>query len=193
MSKKHPERQPSPAVVTQAAPFADPSAPSVQPQLPQEQQPQQPAKPLVVPAGMVAIVYVGPKAWTVDSVARTGVQWHGRGDVQLVPAAAAKRLLRFPDQWAIADGSPLPDAKTIEQRLAELQPPEAAKEPEQMNEDELIDYAHKHHAIEFTPDTPREEMLYQIERKIENDRLDDQHARADDLVKAEFGEPGGNV
>jgi hypothetical protein len=147
-----------------------------------------------VPAGMVAIVYVGAKAWTHDNVGRSGVQWHGKGDIQNVPAGAAKRLLRFPDQWAIADGSPLPDAKTIEARLLEVAKNlHAPKEPEQMNEDELADYASKQHGIDFPPGTARDEMLFQVERKIENDRLDDQHQRAEEQVKAEFGDVGGNV
>ena len=52
---------------------------------------------------MIAVQYVGKKPFACDNVAGSGKFWHGNGDVQDVTEAQAKVLLKFPDQWALAD------------------------------------------------------------------------------------------
>ena len=51
----------------------------------------------------IKIVYVGKKPYAFDNVAKSGKCWAGNGDVQEVTPAQAKLLLKFPDQWALAD------------------------------------------------------------------------------------------
>lgn len=48
---------------------------------------------------LIEIQYVGRKPRKKDTVAGTGIIWHGRGDVQLVPRAVAQRLCDYPDIW----------------------------------------------------------------------------------------------
>jgi hypothetical protein len=52
---------------------------------------------------MIPIIYVGKKPWTRDNVAGSGKAWEGPGDVQEVTENQAKVLLKYPDQWALAD------------------------------------------------------------------------------------------
>lgn len=68
----------------------------------------------------VYLKYVGSKPWTCDTRCRTGVAWHGNGDIQPVPEAAALELLKFPDQWELV---------TIKEalRFEQLKPAEVAK------------------------------------------------------------------
>lgn len=60
---------------------------------------------------MIDIVYVGNKPWTMDNVAGSGKAWDGPGDVQTVSENQAKILLRYPDQWGLADEA---DAQAVE-------------------------------------------------------------------------------
>jgi hypothetical protein len=57
---------------------------------------------------LVKLRYVGRKPLAIDNIARTGITWNGHGDVQEVPASAAKSLLKFPDQWELASPGDLP-------------------------------------------------------------------------------------
>ena len=55
----------------------------------------------------VAIQYVGRKATEQDwKVAGTGLTWRGFGDVQMVPADAAAKLLKHRDVWSVAYDEP---------------------------------------------------------------------------------------
>ncbi len=47
------------------------------------------------------VQYIGNKPLKTDNVAGTGLVWNGHGDVQDVPEAAAAKLLRHPDVWAL--------------------------------------------------------------------------------------------
>lgn len=51
----------------------------------------------------IKIVYVGNKPTSHDNVARSGAIWNGKGDIQEVTEDQAKILLKYPDQWALAD------------------------------------------------------------------------------------------
>ena len=52
---------------------------------------------------LIKIVYVGNKPSAFDNVAKSGACWNGKGDIQEVTDAQAKQLLKYPDQWALAD------------------------------------------------------------------------------------------
>lgn len=56
-------------------------------------------------AKLIAVKYVGKKPAAYDNVARSGVTWNGHGDVQQVTDAQAKMLLKFKDQWVLADSA----------------------------------------------------------------------------------------
>ncbi len=48
---------------------------------------------------LVSLVYVGNKRAAYDNIARSGVTWNGKGDVQQVTETQAKLLCKFQDQW----------------------------------------------------------------------------------------------
>lgn len=52
---------------------------------------------------LISIVYVGKKPSAFDNVARSGKCWNGPGDVQEVTDAQAKVLIKYADQWQLAD------------------------------------------------------------------------------------------
>lgn len=61
---------------------------------------------------MVDIVYVGKKPFALDNVAGSAKLWNGQGDIQTVTVAQAKILLKYPDQWGLANAQ---DTQVIEQ------------------------------------------------------------------------------
>lgn len=61
---------------------------------------------------LVDIKYVGKKPFALDNVAGSAKLWNGNGDIQPVTQAQAKILLKYPDQWALANAE---DATTVEQ------------------------------------------------------------------------------
>lgn len=52
---------------------------------------------------LIEIVYVGKKPWARDNVAGSGKAWDGPGDVQEVTVNQAKMLLKYQDQWGLAN------------------------------------------------------------------------------------------
>lgn len=52
---------------------------------------------------LIAVRYVGKKPSAYDSVARSGAVWNGPGDVQEVTDAQAKLLIKYTDQWQLAN------------------------------------------------------------------------------------------
>jgi hypothetical protein len=149
---------------------------------------------------MVQVRYVGNKPWTIDCVGKTGITWDGRGSVRDVPAEVAKKLLVFADQWQLDDGSPLPDAKSIEASLAAMHSQTGAitnapKHPDAMTKMELVEFASKEHGLELGVESTKEELLRTIEDHIENERLNDEKARNDAATTEQFAAGGesGNV
>lgn len=61
---------------------------------------------------LVDIKYVGKKPFALDNVAGSGKLWNGSGDIQTVTIAQSKILLKYPDQWALANAE---DATKVEQ------------------------------------------------------------------------------
>lgn len=95
---------------------------------------------------LIKIVYVGKKPTAYDNVAKSCKCWNGNGDVQEVSAEQAKQLLKFPDQWALADAADIdaiPTAVTTEVTGENCEPvtvdTAALKKPlEKMTKDELV-------------------------------------------------------
>lgn len=99
---------------------------------------------------MIEIIYVGKKPWTRDNVAGSGKAWDGPGDVQEVTENQAKVLLKYPDQWALANDK---DAKKVEGPVTvPVTDPQSgdttdvpatvlAKPIEKMNKGELVTFA----------------------------------------------------
>lgn len=92
------------------------------------------------------IRYVGKKPFAFDNVAQSGKIWAGHGDVQEVSDAQARKLLGYPDQWALDDPKSAkelavvhPVITTDEQgQPVELDPAELLKPIERMSKIELV-------------------------------------------------------
>lgn len=95
---------------------------------------------------LIKIVYVGKKPTAYDNVAKSGKCWQGHGDVQEVTAEQAKQLLKFPDQWQLADAADIDAIPTTvttevtgENGEAVTVDSAALKKPlEKMTKDELV-------------------------------------------------------
>lgn len=55
--------------------------------------------------GVRYLRYIGQCAIKDDNVLRTGIRWHGHGDIQAVPDWAAPRLLSHRDVWEEVDAA----------------------------------------------------------------------------------------
>lgn len=95
---------------------------------------------------LIKIVYVGKKPTAYDNVAKSGKCWQGNGDVQEVTAEQAKQLLKFPDQWQLADAAdvdavntPASTAVTGENGdTVQVDNADLKKPLEKMSKDELV-------------------------------------------------------
>ncbi len=121
---------------------------------------------------MVSLVYVGNKKQAFDNITKSGQSWDGPGDVKEVTAAQAKQLLRFPDQWALADReqtSAIVDVPTMITVVDEdgdavlVDEAELSKPRERMTKAELIAYAQKHWGKELDPKLSKKLMIDQID------------------------------
>ena len=100
-------------------------------------------------ANLVKVKYVGNKAAAYDNVARSGVTWSGRGDVQEVTDVQAKQLLKFPDQWELVNKSDAaqvnaPVSMTVVDEDGDtvvVDPAAFKKSFEKMSKSELVGYA----------------------------------------------------
>jgi len=98
---------------------------------------------------LVPVKYIGKKPTAYDNIARSGVTWNGHGDVQEVTESQAKMLLKFADQWVLADEADAARVDTPEdiKQVDEdgdtvVIDPEAFKKPiERMSKAEIVAYA----------------------------------------------------
>lgn len=98
---------------------------------------------------LVSLVYVGNKPAAYDNIARSGKTWNGKGDVQEVTESQAKQLLKFPDQWRLANEEDTARVEHIESiKVVDedgdnvVIDPEAFKKPiEKMTKAEIVAYA----------------------------------------------------
>lgn len=100
-------------------------------------------------ANLIKLKYVGNKPAAYDNIARSGVTWNGKGDVQEVTDVQAKLLLKFPDQWELVNkadadavNAPVSIKVVDEDGDNVVVDPEAFKKSyERMSKAELIGYA----------------------------------------------------
>jgi len=88
--------------------------------------------------GQVRVAYIGNKEVKKDTIARTGVEWFGFGDIQVVDARAASLLLRHKTVWCKAEELPAiaeQIAKAAEEKPAPAAEPESAPAPQAEPED----------------------------------------------------------
>lgn len=120
---------------------------------------------------MAQIKYVGRKLTAIDNVAGSGVTWAGNGDVQTVTDRQARILLKYPDQWELADKSEVlgsgkepvvafinPDGERVEIAESALNKP-----LESMDHDELRAFALERFQKTFGPRMSRKRLIDEIE------------------------------
>lgn len=122
-------------------------------------------------SNLVPVVYVGNKPHAFDNIAHSGKSWQGKGDVQEVTDAQAKLLLKYPDQWALANEAdraaveaPVSIQSTDEAGEAVTIDPDDLKKPlEKMNKAELFALAKQSWDKELNPAMTKKAMIDQIE------------------------------
>jgi len=122
-------------------------------------------------SNLVPVVYVGNKPHAFDNIAHSGKSWQGKGDVQEVTDAQAKLLLKYPDQWALANEAdraaveaPVSIQSTDEAGEAVTIDPDDLKKPlEKMNKAELAALAKQSWDKELDPAMTKKAMIDQIE------------------------------
>ena len=122
-------------------------------------------------SNLVQVVYVGNKPHAFDNIAHSGKSWQGKGDVQEVTDAQAKLLLKYPDQWALANEAdraaveaPVSIQSQDENGEAVTIDPDDLKKPlEKMNKAELSALAKQSWDKELNPAMTKKAMIDQIE------------------------------
>lgn len=122
-------------------------------------------------SNLVPVVYVGNKPHAFDNIAHSGKSWQGKGDVQEVTDAQAKLLLKYPDQWALANEAdraaveaPVSIQSTDEAGEAVTIDPDDLKKPlEKMNKAELSALAKQSWDKELDMAMTKKAMIDQIE------------------------------
>ena len=122
-------------------------------------------------ANLIKLVYVGNKPAAYDNIARSGKTWNGKGDVQEVTDAQAKLLLKFTDQWQLANEKdraavekPVSISVTDEAGDDVVIDPEALKQPiEKLSKAELSALAKNKWGKDLSANKSRKEMIDQIE------------------------------
>lgn len=122
-------------------------------------------------SNLVPVVYVGNKPHAFDNIAHSGKSWQGKGDVQEVTDAQAKLLLKYPDQWALANeadraavDAPVSIQSHDENGEAVTIDPDDLKKPlEKMNKAELSALAKQSWDKELDPAMNKKTMIDQIE------------------------------
>ena len=122
-------------------------------------------------SNLVPVVYVGNKPHAFDNIAHSGKSWQGKGDVQEVTDAQAKLLLKYPDQWALANEA---DRATVDAPVSiqsqdengeavTIDPDDLKKPLEKMNKAELAALAKQSWDKELDPAMTKKAMIDQIE------------------------------
>jgi hypothetical protein len=120
---------------------------------------------------MVKLVYVGNKPVAYDNIARSGKSWNGNGDVQEVTEVQARQLLKFPDQWQLADEA---DRESVEHtesiKIVDedgdqvIIDPDSFKKPlEKMTKAEMVAYANDRWGKKLDVTLAKKMMIDQIE------------------------------
>jgi len=122
-------------------------------------------------SNLVKLVYVGNKPSAFDNVAHSGKCWNGKGDVLEVTDAQAKLLLKYPDQWNLADEAdrarvetPVSIQSTGEDgQTVTIDPEDLNKPLEKMNKAELLALAKETWDKDLNVTMTKKAMIDQIE------------------------------
>lgn len=120
---------------------------------------------------MIELRYIGRKAWAVDPVAGSGTIWNGPDDVQQVTVSVARKILKHPDEWQLAnDGdahllevSTLHSTTDEEGYLVEVDDADLKKPLEKMSRAEMKVFAKLKFGRDLDPTQPRAHMINAIE------------------------------
>lgn len=122
-------------------------------------------------SNLVPVVYVGNKPHAFDNIAHSGKSWQGKGDVQEVTDAQAKLLLKYTDQWALANEAdraaveaPVSiEGKNEDGEAVAIDPDDLKKPLEKMNKAELSALAKQSWDKELDQAMTKKAMIDQIE------------------------------
>lgn len=120
---------------------------------------------------LVDVVYVGKKPMAFDNVANSKKVWNGNGDVQSVTDAQARILIKYPDQWKLADkkdaaavNAPVTHTtKDADGNATTVTEDDLKKPVEKMNKTELTVYAKEKYGKDMDPTWSKKQMQDQIE------------------------------
>lgn len=127
-------------------------------------------------AKLIPVVYVGKKPEAFDNVARSGKTWNGYGDIQEVTDAQAKLLIKFPDQWVLADEKDrkqvdVPESvtgKDEEGNDVAIDPTTLNQPLEKLNKTELTALAKDRFNKDLDPKLSKKQMIDQVEEWMES-------------------------
>ncbi len=122
-------------------------------------------------AKLIAVRYVGKKPAAYDNVTRSGVTWNGYGDVQQVTDAQAKVLIKYTDQWVLANPGDLAAVQTPvsiqvtdeDGESVSIDPDDLNKPLEKMSKAELKAYAANKWGKELDARKSTKALIDQIE------------------------------
>lgn len=120
---------------------------------------------------LIKIQYVGAKPFAIDNVAGTRKIWNGNGDIQEVNDRAARVLLKYPDQWALAnpddqamvDTPEMVQARDEDGNLVDLTADELSRPIERMTKVELVALAKRKWNRDLDIDQTKKVLLDSIE------------------------------
>ena len=120
---------------------------------------------------LVAVKYIGKKPAAYDNIARSGKTWEGAGDVQEVTESQAAQLIKFTDQWVLADEADAArvavpsDIKVVdEDGDTVIIEPEALKKPiEKMTKAEIVAYVLNKFGKELDPTKAKKALIDTVE------------------------------
>lgn len=120
---------------------------------------------------LINIVYVGNKPTAYDNVAKSGKCWSGKGDVQEVTEAQAKQLIKYPDQWALANEADLEAVQTSgtvevtneDGEIVDVTNADMKKPLEKMTKAELVGLALAKWGKELSVDKNKKDLIDAIE------------------------------
>lgn len=127
----------------------------------------------------VPIVYVGKKPFAVDNVAGSGKAWNGNGDVQTVTPAQAKVLIRFSDQWKLANGKTASSVESsvessgvvevmLDGEVIDVDVDAISRSLDKLSKPELLAIAKAKIGKEFSPSLSKKVLLDEIRKSADD-------------------------
>lgn len=123
----------------------------------------------------VPIVYVGKKPFAVDNVAGSGKAWNGNGDVQTVTPAQAKVLIRFSDQWKLANSKTAESVESsgivevmLDGEVIDVDVDAISRSLDKLSKPELLAIAKAKIGKEFSPSLSKKVLLDEIRKSADD-------------------------